>query len=245
MKINVDEFKDVLMKGTVNYCIQTLNINYDKETNKIWSKMATVDRSAVSVLNIDNTVFKDMTDNVSLYFGDIRTDVKPLLDLLDGEVGVEIKDDYIKLNKQVKVMFKDPSVVTSFKHKKLDEYTDWFVELDIDDDFINKFKNIKKVGSRFKKIYMIVEDNTLFIETTDRTDPYSNAIKYKLCNVNYRDAVFCFRYEYFVNVMAAIASNYNDGFKLKIIGLEDRDESAAILNITNEDEKYYIISTLE
>jgi hypothetical protein len=105
--------------------------------------------------------------------------------------------------------------------------------------FLNNFNKIKKVGSVFGKIYFVVENNQLYIESTDRLNKFSNSVKFPICEVDHKDVSLCFIYKNMVNLMSLIS----EGFTLNLY--LDKEIELGCIGIFNEDEKYYLQSIMD
>ncbi len=113
MKLNVDEFKNVLRKGTMNYTIDSIGLVINKDHVK--SSMISSDRTALVFLNLPNAMIEgfNVNDEVVWNFTEPNNRVKPYLEILDEEVvPITIKDDKIIVNKQFKMNFGDESVIS-------------------------------------------------------------------------------------------------------------------------------------
>lgn len=244
MNVNIENLKEVLKKATLNYKIDNVQLNYDEENDVVWSKMMSPSFDAVTIIRLQNNVFVDVKEDLQLNFANPKIELKPFLDLFEdvAEVDLKINETNIVLNKQVKVHFDDPSIISSTTGQKMEAIKDYFVEFSVDEDFMLKFENIKKIGNRFGKVYMVVKDSKLYIETTDKENAYSNSINYELCTVDYENVVLCFDYQFFINMMSVINDNYFD-FKMSLCYIKDK--KAGLLKCFKEDEKYYLISKMD
>lgn len=240
MSINIENFKEVLKKATLNYKIDTVQINYDEKDNTIWSRMADVAYNGMTIIKIENNVFKGIDEDLQLNFATPKTDVKPYLDLFEEEeVSIKIDETFAVMNGQVKIHFDDPSTIGAITGRKMEAIDDYFVEFPVNEEFVSNFEKIKKIGNRFGKVYMSVDDNNLFLETTDMSNHYSNGVKYKICDVNFHDITLCFDYQFFINMMSVINDKFFD-FDMKLCYMEK--PRTGILKISNGDETYYLKS---
>ena len=242
MKINVKNFLEYVNKATVNYTIDSFQLNYDKQTDTIWSRLKTPSMKVASIINMNNDILIDMVDDVQFNFNNPRENVKPYLNIFDDEeVALNLSDRKITLNEQVKLNFSDPTTISVMNKKNLENIDNYFVSLPVDIDFFNKFNKIKKIGNKFEMIYFYVEDGALYIESTDKTNPYSNGIKFKLIDVEHEDAIYTFNYKLFSQMMSIITSN---DFTFSIAALEGTDD-AGIIKVYNDNEQYYLISNMD
>lgn len=266
MKINVKEFIKFVNKSTVNYLIESFQLNYNKEKNTVWSRLRSPSMKIASIIELPNTILSGMVDDVQFNFNNPKENLKPYLNLFDiDEVSLKISDNKIVLNKQVKLHFSDPSIISTIQKRNLEEIDDFFVSINLNEDFFNIFDKIKKVGNKFERIYFTVKDNELFIESTDKSNAYSNGIKFKLCDLEFEDIVFGFNYQFFSKLMTVLTENFKlnisdlgdgtnyqffsklttvltENFKLEISDLGD---GAGLLKCSNENEQYFLINEMD
>jgi len=241
MELNVNVFKDVLKKGTVNYLIDSIGITVDPTSIKC--NMLSADRSALVFLNLPNTMIEGLKDEVTLNFTEPNTKVKPYLEILDEEtVPMTISDSMIRINKQLKINFDDESVISNYGSDDPRHPIEYFTSMPIDSDFMVNFKKIQKIGSRFGKVYFIVDDNKLYIESTDKTNSYSNSVKFFVCDVKYENLELCFKYKSFVNLMSLIPV---DEFDLNLCYVKDKKLGLIGILKKDESERYFLMSTME
>jgi len=240
MKLNVSEFKNVLKKGTVNYLIESIGLVINKDNIKC--NMISKDRNVLLFLNINNSVIEDVIDSVTLNFIEPNSKVKPYLDILDeNEVSITITDEMLTINKQLKLNFDDDSVIDIFGKDSVSNKIDFFHSLNIDDNFVISFNKIQKIGRNFGKIYFIIKDNKMYIETTDKNNRFSNSVKFFICDVEYEDITLCFKYKNFINLMTLIDGD----FILKFSYVKDSDLGLICFDKADGSEKYFLMSVLD
>lgn len=243
MKINVECFKRFMKKATLNFSIETVQINYNAEENKVTSKMKDPSAFSALILSVENDIFKDVKEDLSWNFTMPKSEIKPFLDLLDEEeVPLKINKKNIVLNNELKLYMDDPSII-SVLDSQGPKNLNYFVDLSIDDDFYEKYKKIKKIGNRFGKVYWTVKDNQLLLETTDKINTYSNGVNYNIDKVDSSDLTLCFDYMNFVNMMSVIEDEYSN-FKMKIAYIEE-SEGGVIYALNGDKEQYFLMSQTE
>lgn len=208
--------------------------------------MISENRNILIFLNIKNEMITGIKENesIKLNFSEPNTNVKPYLDLLDNnEEDIVLTEDFLKINKVVKLHFDDESVISIFKKNSLQKTIEYFKSFDIDENFITNYEKIKKIGSRFGKIYFSVENNKFFIETCDKTNMYSNKVKYQISNIEQDDLSLCFDYKGFTNVMGLIDDISNFSIKFSYV----KENKLGLLYIEKKDlsEKYFLMSLVE
>ena len=246
MIINTSNFKEVLKKATLNFSIDTVQLNLTK--SKITSKMITAASDAITILNIPNEVLPSMkaTDALVMNFQEPSNNIMPYLNLIDDteETVINIKDEKITLvqgKQKSNIFFCAPQVVNVFDGDNLRPDISYFHTIDLDDDFVNAFSKIKKVGSKFNKVYFGVAENVLYIETSDKQNRFSNGLRVDICDVEHSELSMCFEFKNVVNLMAVLNGSYSD-FKCQFAYVEDQE--LGMLNLGNEDnsEVYYLMS---
>ncbi|MFW6377419.1 MAG: hypothetical protein ACOCZ5_02285 [bacterium] len=202
--------------------------------------MIAASSEVATILNVPNNIFVDVKDDVQLNFCNPKTELKPFVELIDDEeVTLKIHKNKVILDNNVKLHFDDPSVVSVFNSDGPQDNIEYFVSFDINDEFINKFNKIKKIGNRFGKIYLTVKDKVLYIETMDKTNTYSNGISFDICETDNNDLTMCFDYQIFVHMMNVIDKN----FKMKLSYIEEKE--GGMIYTFNDEEKYFLMSKVE
>jgi hypothetical protein len=199
--------------------------------------MIAASSEAATILNVPNNIFVDVKDEVQLNFCNPKTELKPFIELIDDEeVTLKIHKNKIVLDNSVKLHFDDPSVISVFNSDGPQDNIEFFVQFNINDEFINKFIKIKKVGNRFGKIYLTVKDKVLYIETMDKTITYSNGISFDICDTDMHDLTMCFGYQTFVHMMNVI----NQSFDMKLAYIEEKE--GGMIYTFNDEENYFLMS---
>ena len=203
-KMNVPFFQEALKKSTLNFCIDSTHLNIGQE--KIQSRMMNVDKNVIILLDIKNEVIEDLeTDTVfDFNFSDPQAQLMPFLNIIDNdEVTVDIFDEKIVIKDNdlsTKVFFCSPTIVSTFGSQNA-RSIDSFLEMELDNDFYAAFLKIKKIGSKFGKIYFTIKNGDFFIETLDKSNSFSNGISYKLkSGVDIEDLTMLFNFKNFVNL---------------------------------------------
>lgn len=245
MQINVKELKNVLRKATLNFSLDSVQLNISSE--KISSRMTTQANNAIIILNMDNNVIPSLRADVTLNFQDPNKTLTPYLALIndDDTTDILIEPEKIILvtgNQKANVFFCSPMVVSTFERDRVRAGTAYFTEFDLTDDFMRQFAMIKKIGPGFGKIYFSVDDNKLIMETTDKTNMYAGGLKFELHDVNEPSLSMCFDYRNFINVMSSIGEDY-EAFKMALTFVRDAGLGMAYLSKDDGSEKYYLMST--
>jgi hypothetical protein len=241
MKINIKNFKNVITKATMNFGIETLQLRFG---DRIKSDMISSNGTSISILNVENNVL-DTNDEVEFNFSDLSNQVIPLISLFDNdEVDISFEDIFMKLkdgSQMNRIGFCSESTVRRLGRDGVKD-VEWFYEIIIDQELMDKFHKIKKIGSKFGKVYMVVSNNKLFIETSDRTNRYSNGVEFKIDDVNMVDLSLNYMYSDFVNFYNCIEMDMGKRFTLKLSYDNEQELGCIYTYSENEEEKYALIS---
>lgn len=241
MRINIQNFKDVVTKATLNFSIETLQLRFG---DRIQSDMINGNGTSISILDIENNVL-DTTEELVFNFGDPSNNLIPFIALFDtDEVELSLTDLFMKFRdgQQItKVGFCSDAAVKRLGTDDVKD-VDWFYDMAIDQTLIDQFEKIKKIGSRFGKVYFTVDQNRLFLETADKTNRYSNGVKFKLADIEMPDLSLAYVYNDMVNFFHCIEMNIEKGFTLKVS--YDREQGLGCVYAFSEqsNEKYALIS---
>jgi hypothetical protein len=239
MLVNVEKLKEVIWKSTVNYLISSVQLNVDDK--QIESSMLSDQNDVISILKLENNgIFTGVNDEFSLNFTQPNIEVKPFLDLLDDEeVEFELKQNEMILNKQCTLCLDDPSAVSTFNGKNIEDNVEFFTKLNVDENFNQYFNKIKKIGNRYGKIYFILDKKKLYIETSDRKTRYSNKLRFLLSDkVDFDNIELCFDYTNMVKLKSVI----NNDFTMQITYIEDQELGGIYCENLDTSEKYFISS---
>jgi len=238
MKVNVTNFKKALQKATLNFSMDSVQLNVDKE--RVKSNMISGQRDAIVFLDIENDIFS-IVENVELNFTDPSQQLVPFLNLIDEEevdVVFNTEKMVLKSGKQKSnIHFCSPTVVSIFTSKPQEVSN--FLEMDIDESFKTVFSKIKKIGSRFDDIYFNLQDGIFSIESTDKSNMFSNGLKFDLIeDVDYIDLTMCFSYKNVVNLMAILNG---ENFKMKFAYKKEQEMGMLTVEDESKSERYYLL----
>ena len=242
IKTNVGNLKELLKKATINFSINNVQIKF--KNSKAKSRMISGDDGSISIINIDNDVF-DTDDEIELNFSDPSSNVVPFLNLFDSDdVDTQFYENRIvlKYGKQKGTLnFCSPTIINKFGSESIRSDVEWFYEKEIDEDFMNHFKKIKKIGTRFQKIYFEIKENKLFIETSDKSNEFSNGLRFNIDDVNHDDIVLSFDYKDVVNIFTVIESTF-ENFSIKFAYREEQDLGIMFVKSIDDSEQYCLFS---
>lgn len=250
MKLNVGNFKNVVRKATLNMSFDSVQIKFDERL--ITSKMISRDNTAIVILELKNDVISGVEGENVLNFVEPNQNLMPFLNLFEDVDEIDFtKTDSaltLKLGRQKsRLRMSVEQAVSIFSRGNPNERVRSFVSFQLDDDFIEAYSKIKKIGARFGKVYFSVESGMLFMETTDREEGLSNSLKMELVPVaGVDDVQLCYNYKNLVNMMTVINSHYAD-FKLSIASTNVSGTVMGMVTAEKNDgtEKYFIMSQRE
>ena len=243
MRIHIENFKDVLKKATLNSSIDSVQLILTDD--KITSKMISRDRSNIVILNIENEAVKDFVDEeIEFNFNEPAQSLIPFLNLIDEEeADLELNNEKIVIKngrQKSNIHFCSPTVVSVFTSDARN--VGYFLEMPISDEFIEAYNKIKKIGARFGKIYFSAEGGKFTFETSDKTNRYSNGLKFDIAEIDdNKKLTICFDFKNFVNLMTVISESEEE-FKLCFAYAEEQEMGMLFCGKNDESEKYYLMS---
>lgn len=242
MNLNIKNFKKIVTKGTMNFGIETLQLRFGN--GRIKANMISRTGTSIAIMNVENNVI-DIDEDITWNFSEPATDVIPFINLIDNE-RVDLEIDRLFMNikdgdRSIKIAFCSENAVRRLGTDDV-QNTEWFFEMPIDIDFIKNFEKIKRIGARFGKVYLVVKDKKLFIETADKTNMYSNGYKVKLSDLDMHDISLAYVYTDVVNFFHCIEMDLEKNFTLKIEYKEDQGLGCIYAQSENGEEKYSLIS---
>lgn len=246
MKVNINEFKRILRKSTINFSLETLQLNISKD--KISTKMSNSIYNPIVILDIPNTCFPDIENKkpISLNFSEPNQSVLPYINLIsEDEADAEVEKEKMVINfddnkQKFNIYFCSPEIVKVFPKNMARDDIEYFVEFSLTDDFMQKYSNLKKIGSRFGKVYFVVEDGKLYMETTDKTNRYANNFRFEVTDgVSSSNLSLCFDYKNISNLFL-IVDNHED-FMIRLTYSEEKDLGMLYLS-KNIEENYFLMS---
>jgi hypothetical protein len=248
-KVNLLEFKELLKKATLNYSMDNVGLKFFSDTYKVGMRSS----NAIVILNGDNNIISGITSNDTweLNFSDPSKNVKSYFDLIipdeSDEAIIEMKDEKIILKSQTQksnIFFCSSHVITGFDGDGPRTSGDTVFEMDIDDNFMDSFNLIKKVAGSFGKVYFNVEDGEVSIESTDKTNSFSNGMKMSIGTSDYENINICFDFKTLNNIITLLNGDSSE-FIFRIGYIPKTSGGMASFIRKDNSEKYYILSMRE
>lgn len=201
--------------------------------------MASSDKEAILVLDKENNIAPDLKEH-DLYFSEPNLNLKPYLDLLDEECELELNNEKIILSsdtQKMKIFTCEPEFVNTFSANEPN--VDFMFTTEMREVY-NYFSSLKKIASRFGKIYITNNEGKISLETTDKENPYANSVSFDFLS-NEVDKNFSIPYDFkYMNSLFNIISI--DDFELSMAYLEEQEAGLLMINNKDGSEKFYIIS---
>lgn len=244
MDIHVRNLEKTIKKATLNYTIPTVQIVVDG--SKVTSKMRSPTNNVVIVLNTENNIVNGLPDTLELNFDEPSTKVRPYLNLIDTDnANLTVASDKITLKSgrhKTNLFLCMPNFVTTFGGNE--PKSDYFYELQLNDDVKEMFTKIKKVAGKFEKVYFLVKDNKFIIETTNKNNRYENGIDFELGDIKYKNVCMCLSFKNFNALLTVIDTDFND-FKAKFTWIDQQEAGLVVFEKDDGSEKYYLLSQLD
>lgn len=244
MNINVENLQEIIKKSTLNYVIPSVQLKVGKEF--ITARMRSANNTVVVSLNINNDVISDVPDEVEMNFDEPSVKVRPYLNLIDSQtVNAVFSDDKLTLKDgrhKTNLHFCMSSFVTTFTGQEPN--TTVFYELPLSAEVGESFDKVRKVAGKFEKVYFTVKDKKFIVETTDRTNRFSNGINFELGDIDHKDVDICFDFKNFNAVLQCIGDSLSE-FVAKFTWIEEQEAGMVLFEKNDGSEKYYLLSKLE
>jgi hypothetical protein len=243
MNLNVENFKKVLEKATLNFSIDSVQLSFTKDT--VRSNMVSENRQAVTNINLPNDVL-DMKSGseYEFNFSQPSRQLIPFLNLIDEEADIKVFDEKIVITsgrQKSNIHFCSPDIVSVFSGRSRDNMS-YFLELEMDETLQEAFDKIKKIANQFGNIYFNVESGNFNIETADRSNRYSNSLKFELIDgVDMEDISLRFPFENMRNLIKVINGDM-ENFKMLFSYVKSENMGLLLAKNTDDSENYFLMS---
>lgn len=239
MILKIPEFKDLIKKATFNLSIGSVYFNITRD--KIKSEMSSQAFDVISIIDVENDIIVDDSNNnfeYDVYFNDPNTSLLSYLNLIDSEeVNLDVRESYMSIingREKYKLNFCHPNVVTRFQSKQKDFSEFIIFRFNMNNEFKQVFNKVKKIGSKFGKIYFIIENEILSIVATDNQNAFSNMMKVELAEVKRQDINMCFDYKNISNFFGLLS----DDFVVSLVYMDN----LGMLEANSGGNKYFVMS---
>lgn len=243
MNLNVEEFKSVLRKATLNHLIESIQLKIDASTVK--SRMISQSNDCITILNLNNDIISNVAshDEFEFNFLEPSKTVVPYLNLIDKDqtTNIKVSEEKIQIitaGQKSNLFFCSPKVVNLFSKAVPKADIDYFTTLNIDEVFIHNFDKIKKIAPMFEKVYFNVEDKVFSIETTDKQNNFSNGVRLDLATVEHTNLSLCIDFRNISSLMNILG----EGFTAHFTYVQEQDMGLIFFEKSDGSEKYYLMS---
>jgi hypothetical protein len=129
-------------------------------------------------------------------------------------------------------------MVTKFQSRQKDISSYKIYDFNMNEDFAKIFNKVKKIGSKFGKIYFMVIDEVLSVVATDNQNSFSNILKIEIAELpKVPNLNVCFDYKNISNFFSLLTND----FSVILAYVEER--KLGMLEAANENkEKFFIMS---
>ncbi len=246
MKMNMLNFKKALKWSSINYLIPNISMKF--KDGKIICYSISSDSYAISFIEIPDNVIGNKKEELEFNFSDMQTNLVPYLSLINDEkVDIKITDQSLKIKDSENVLFKlffcSKDFTNNFDGTDAAKELDFFHNEKLNKNLLEKLNEIKKIGLQFEKLYFICEEDKLFIECTDKQNPFSNSIKLEISKLKkpIGEMSMCFDFKSLSYIISTIENDF-ENFNLKCTYLPDNEAGMILFEHSENFIKYYLTS---
>jgi len=245
LKINKKKFIELIKKATLNYSINTLQINIDNDRIKV--AMKSESNTYLTVLDLENDIFIDIISGslLELNFLDPNVHLLKLLNQIDlDEPEIKLNNKILSIidkNQKASVNFCSPLIV-SVSNKTTPRINDYFLNFDIDDNFNGIYKKIRSIGAIYGKVYFEVIDNKFRINSTDKTSGLDHGFMAEIIDVKHENISCCFPFLNISNMMNCLSDDKEYEMKFAYEPNTELMMISCIRKDTINKEIYYLFS---
>ena len=254
IKFNVQKFKNVMVKGTLNYCIDCLQLKFQE--NRIRTAMVSSQRSVVTSLDIPNDGIVGVTENDEITMNFFQPSQKLFhFDLIEEETAhMKIDDEKLTLllgggkDTQHILFTSESSLKHNILKKSLQDDFPYFHSMNVTDELIHgSFEAIKRGGAQYGKFYVVIRNGDLFIEAADasnsKADKTTRIIKEGIEDIH--DLSICFDLKNFIALSSVIElakETEKKDFIMKFAYIEERE--GGMIHVLSDDktEQYFLLN---
>lgn len=241
VQLNVNNFKSLIKKGTVNHVIDNIKMIFTPQT----AVSAMRGTNLISCVKTNNNILTGLkkADEIEFCFVSPLSNVLPYLEILQGDnVNVKIENGYIELKEPphtVKISLLHPNMATHFDPSRQPNI-DFFVAFNPTEQFANFIDKSKRVCAAHGKIFLGVKDGFLYVRAGGVATELTSEIKLNIVESDFEDVELNFEYKGFINLFGLI----NPEFTISVS--YDTEQEIGLLKAENADksEVYYQMSRL-
>jgi len=255
VKLNVKKFKEIIEKGTLAHSIECLQLHFVE--NRVKANMVSNQRDVVVLLDMPNDIIEfSNEDDITFNFAEPYIQTLPYFDVIDEpEAMIDIIDEadnfLVKsgVGQISKVPFCHLSVIqNNVLYKSPKDDFNYFATIDIDADRLKVFEKIKRIATRFGKIYITVDAGNLLIETTDKTNNFSPELRCEklMEGVRIDNLTLCFEFKNFMNLIKVVEEEMSkDGgktFKMSFAYITETEGGLIHVASADATEQYMLLN---
>jgi len=250
--LNVEKFKTVLKKFTCNNLTEFASLNFTD--GNIQTSIRNMNGDVIIINKWPNDVILGINPNeeLTMNFTGIPVRIIPTLNAIDeDETPIEIFDDKIWIlsgqgnKRKAYLLFDDESVVENFiiRREPLDAI-EYFHSMLITEEFLKgDFDKIKKIGARFNKVYLTVDNGILYIETTDKTNLFADGFIIPITEISdVQDMTICYDLSHITALMQIVEDDIDKRFTMNFAWLPEQDRGMIYTNSEDLSERYFLFS---
>lgn len=208
-------------------------------------------RDAITVINMENNVFKDFPDEeMEFVFSEPNQHIIPYLSTFESEdVNCKVKNEKLMLNdgsQKVSLFFDYKKALSHliFDFNKANIKDDIVANFNVGSEFQSYFQKVKKIGNMFGKIYFGCEENNFYIETTDKTSTVANGLRFNLKEMDYNNFYICLPFNNFSNLMSILDGDLTN-YDISISYMASKQLGVSYVSNQDESERYFLFSIKE
>jgi hypothetical protein len=249
MNIDIDKFKTLIKRTTLNYSIVGLHLNF--VNSRIKSKLISNQRDIITLTDIPNDVINfQPNDDISFYFTEPQTTVLPHIKHMEGEANLEIFEEkelmviwQIINGQRVEGKLRWPKPIAVERNifsKDAKETFEYFKILKLDENVFGLLDVIKDVATRFGKVYITIKNGEFLIEATDKTNSFASGTKVEFGNIDsdLPDISLCFEFKNLSNLLSII----DDSFDMRFSYIQGADGGFIHSVKSDETEQYFLFN---
>lgn len=242
MELNKSKCLTFLKESTLNHSIPTIHISV--KADSITSKMFSQIKDVITLISITpNDIVTDVKEPFELYFNEPTQSLVPFLNMIEGETcKFEFKENHIVLKEgkqRSKIHLCTPNLVTCLNSSDPKTTFKSLGDFVLDEAMTASFEKIKKLAAKFNKVYFGIESNVCYVETSDKTNTFSNGLRIELFDSEHDDMVLTFDSKNFVNALAVMKGN---NFSGKIFDLQQKSNGILYFYAENLSKQFFLMS---
>jgi hypothetical protein len=241
VQLNVNNFKMLMKKGTINYVIDNVKMTFTQQS-AVSSMRGT---NLLSCVKLENNILTGLkkADEIDFCFVSPLSNVLPYLEILrENVVDVNIENGYIELKESphvVKISLLHPNIATHFDATRQPNIES-FVSFNPTEQFANFIDKSKRVCAAHGRIFLGVKNGVLYIRAGGALNELTSEIKLNLVESDFQDIELNYNYKSFINLIGLIGPEFTVSISYAV------DQELGLMKAESPDksEVYYQMSTI-